>query len=244
MQAHLVGIIVGSTIAGTILCVALFFVLKCLRRRRREAIDEETSTISSQSTQDTQSSLTSAEQQAADYSAIYRRVVPCFAEGEYTGPSAREGKFVYGGSLLDNVQQPSAEDLARAGYEPVAAPGKLKVAARDPLKPQTLLLRSIAIHLFPHSPVARTVDRYWNVRALFRVRHTIQGLKDSARKATIGQFDIALGRQSKQRNRDKTGFHRKLPCQEYGLGIARDPSASHAPYAREKLGGEMNVKER
>lgn len=124
MQAHLVGIIVGSTIAGTILCVALFFVLKCLRRRRREAIDEETSTISSQSTQDTQSSLTSAEQQAADYSAIYRRVVPCFAEGEYTGPSAREGKFVYGGSLLDNVQQPSAEDLARAGYEPVAAPGE------------------------------------------------------------------------------------------------------------------------
>ncbi|KAL8794915.1 MAG: hypothetical protein Q9195_002497, partial [Heterodermia aff. obscurata] len=140
MGANLVRIVVGATFAVIILCVALFFALKCLRRRRPQAIDEETSSISSESTEDAecesltsterqaltfaeQQALASAEQQAVDHMAICRRVVPCFASAEYEGPTAREGRFVYGGSLLDNVQQPSAEDLARAGYEPVPAPG-------------------------------------------------------------------------------------------------------------------------
>ena len=61
--------------------------------------------------------------------AICRRVVPCFASAEYEGPSTRAGRFIYGGSLLDNVQKPSAEDLARAGYEPVAATGERESAS-------------------------------------------------------------------------------------------------------------------
>ena len=129
MGASLVGIVVGAAIAVTILCVALFFALRYLRRRRRGVIDEETSTISSQSTASTEGdSSSNSEEPVVDHWEICRRVVPCFASAEYEGPATRAGKFIYGGSLLDNVQQPSAEDLARAGYEPIVTAVKREIA--------------------------------------------------------------------------------------------------------------------
>ena len=129
MGGAIAGVVVGVTLAVIVVCVALFFALKCLRSRRRQLIDEETSTISSQSTESTEDeSPTTPEEGVVDHLAICRRVVPCFASAEYEGPSTREGRFIYGGSLLDNVQQPSAENLARAGYEPIAQTGERETA--------------------------------------------------------------------------------------------------------------------
>ena len=129
MGGNLAGVVVGAILAVIVVCLAIFFALRCLRRRRRELIDEETSTISSQSTESTQDeSPITPEEGVVNHLAICRRVVPCFASAEYEGPSTREGRFIYGGSLLDNVQQPSAEDLARAGYEPIAQTGERDTA--------------------------------------------------------------------------------------------------------------------
>ena len=129
MGGTIAGVVVGVVLAVIVVCLALFFALKCVRRRRRQLVDEETSTISSQSTESTEDeSPTTPEEGVVDHLAICRRVVPCFASAEYEGPSTREGRFIYGGSLLDNVQQPSAEDLARAGYEPIAQTGERETA--------------------------------------------------------------------------------------------------------------------
>lgn len=118
MGASLVGTVIGATLAGTILCVALFFALKCLRRRRREVMDEETCSISSQSTESTEDeSPKTPEEGVVDHLAICRRVVPCFASAEYEGPSIRAGS-------LDNLRRSSAQDLERAGYESIATTGE------------------------------------------------------------------------------------------------------------------------
>ena len=133
MGVNAAGFAICAILFGITLCVALFYALKCLRRRRREVNDEEANSISTQSTDSTDNESPTTPEGVVDHMAICRRVVPCFASAEYEGPSTREGKFVYGGSLLNNVQQPSAEDLARAGYEPIATTG-----GRDTSSNQTI----------------------------------------------------------------------------------------------------------
>ena len=136
MGANAAGFVIGAILAATILCgLALFFALKYFRRRRRKLRDEETSTISTQSTDSTENeSPITPEEGVVDHLAICRKVVPLFASGDYEGPSTREGRFVYGGSLLNNVQLPSAEDLARAGYEPVATTGGRETASNQTIR--------------------------------------------------------------------------------------------------------------
>lgn len=120
-QGSVIGAAIGAVAAFIILCLGCLLALRYHRHQRFTRRSRERDLETGVELEPSNTRPTFPLEDPASEEWIERTTksgpFPVSQAKEYVGPSLRQGKYVYGGSLLSNVHEPSQEALARAGFE-------------------------------------------------------------------------------------------------------------------------------